>query len=180
MVVEGPLPGGSFLMGGRWVHGAGPDQLTGEELPYDYADALVRFDWSIGQSGQLSVTGFFNREAVNLARPVEEPAADDTILPADPAASAPELGEVASWGNTAGSLQYRGEAFGSGLELTAAFGEFTTRLPVGGKTPRLVDGRSRRTRLAGILSRSIGAAAWRGPAAITSVIVVQFGLAMMP
>ncbi len=167
--VEGPLPGGSFLMGGRWVHGAGPDRLTGEELPYDYADALVRFDWSIGQSGQLSVTGFFNREAVNLARPVEEPAADDTTLPvdptaddttlpADPAASAPELGEVASWGNTAGSLQYRGEAFGSGLELTAAFGEFTTRLPVGGKTPRLVDGRSRRARLAGILSRSIGAA----------------------
>ncbi len=167
--VEGPLPGGSFLMGGRWVHGEGPAQLTGEELPYEYGDALVRFDWSIGQSGELSITGFFNREAVNLTRPGEksaagetalpaDPAADDTTLPADPAASAPELGEVASWGNTAGSLRYRGEAFGSGIELTAAFGEFMTRLPVGGKTPRLVDGRSRRARLAGILSRSIGAA----------------------
>ena len=160
--VEGPLPGGSFLMGGRWVHGEGPAQLTGEELPYEYGDALVRFDWSIGRSAELSVTGFFNRESVNLAKSVEEHFADDTTLPADPSASAPELGEVqlgevASWGNTAGSLRYRGEAFGSGLELTAAFGEFTTRLPVGGKTPRLVDGRSRRARLAGILSRSIGA-----------------------
>jgi hypothetical protein len=164
--VEGPLPGGSFLVGGRYVHGEGPDRLTGDELPYDYGDALLRMDWGIGREGVLSVTGFFNREGVNLTR-------DATVAGPDAiAGEAPNEGGLgldqpalearptsqATWGNIAGSVRYLGRALDSDIELTAALGEFTTSLPLDGATPLLVDGLSRRMRLAGSMSRWLGAA----------------------
>jgi hypothetical protein len=164
--VEGPLPGGSFLLGGRYIHGEGPDRLTGEELPYDYGDALLRMDWGVGREGRLSVTGFYNREGVDLTRDGtaagtenaiadEEPNAGD-LVPDPPAAREARPKSVAEWGNVAGSVRYFGRAFDSDLELTAALGEFTTSLPLDGATPLLVDGSSRRMRLAGIMSRWIG------------------------
>ncbi len=164
--VEGPLPGGSFLVGGRYIHGEGPDRLTGAELPYDYGDALLRMDWGIGREGALSVTGFYNREGVDLTRDAtsvgtenaiadEEPSAGDLL---DPPAREARPKSVAEWGNVAGSVRYFGRAFDSDLELTAALGEFTTSLPLDGATPLLVDGLSRRMRLAGMMSRLIGGA----------------------
>jgi hypothetical protein len=165
--VEGPLPGGSFLVGGRYIHAEGPDRITGEELPYDYGDALLRMDWGIGREGTLSVTGFYNREGVDLTRDEtaagtenaiadEEPNAADLVL--DPPAREARPKSQAEWGNVAGSVRYFGRAFDSDLELTAALGEFTTRLPLDGATPLLVDGLSRRMRLAGTMSRWIGGA----------------------
>ncbi len=155
--VEGALPGGSFLVGGRYIHGEGPDRLTGTELPYAYGDALLRMDWGVGREGQLSVTGFYNRESVDLARS-DDPESGE--LQANEPGLAPELrfGELASWGNLAGSIRYLGRALDSDLELTAAHGKFSTSLPLGGRVPLVVDGRSDRTRLAGILSRNISSA----------------------
>ena len=164
--VEGPLPGGSFLVGGRYIHGEGPERLTGEELPYDYGDALLRMDWGIGREGTLSVTGFYNREGVDLTRDANIAGTDNVIsdeddagdLVLDPPGREARPKSLAEWGNVAGSVRYFGRAFDSDLELTAALGEFTTSLPLGGATPLLVDGRSRRMRLAGIMSRWIGGA----------------------
>ncbi len=162
--VEAPLPGGAVLLGGRYIHGAGPDQLTGDKLPYDYGDALLRMDWDVGRTGQLSVTGFFNREGVSLMRRPPSPEADesatDETAPQGPFSGKPSgepaLPSLASWGNLAGSLRYRGRALDSDLELSAALGEFNTRLPLlDGASPLLVDGLSRRMRLAGLLSREI-------------------------
>ncbi len=164
--VEGPLPGGSFLVGGRYIHGEGPERLTGEELPYDYGDALLRMDWGIGREGTLSVTGFYNREGVDLTRDANIAGTDNVIsdeddagdLVLDPPGREARPKSLAEWGNVAGSVRYFGRAFDSDLELTAALGEFTTSLPLDGATPLLVDGRSRRMRLAGIMSRWIGGA----------------------
>ena len=165
--VEGPLPGGSFLVGGRYIHGEGPDRLTGKELPYDYGDALLRMDWGIGREGALSVTGFYNREGVDLTRDETvsgtenaiadvEPSAGDLVL--DPPQREARPKAQAEWGNVAGSVRYFGRVMDSDLELTAALGEFTTSLPLDGATPLLVDGLSRRMRLAGLMSRWIGGA----------------------
>ncbi len=165
--VEGPLPGGSFLLGGRYIHGEGPDRLTGEDLPYDYGDALLRMDWGIGREGRLSVTGFYNREGVDLTRDLNATGPENPIADEEPNVGALVLGppapemrpkSLAEWGNVAGSVRYFGRAFDSDLELTAGLGEFTTSLPLDGATPLLVDGLSRRIRLAGLMRRWIGGA----------------------
>jgi hypothetical protein len=165
--VEGPLPGGSFLASGRYIHGEGPDRLTGEELPYSYGDALVRMDWGIGREGKLSVTGFYNREGVDLIRDASVSGTENAIadeapigedLVPDPPAPEARPKSPAEWGNVAGSVRYFGRAFDSDVELTAALGEFTTSLPLDGATPLLVDGLSRRMRVAGLMSRWVGRA----------------------
>lgn len=158
--VEGALPGGSFIAGGRYIHGEGPDRLTGSELPYAYGDALLRMDWGVGSDGQLSMTGFYNRESVDLARSDEPGALAADGSPTDELGLATRggVGEVATWGNLAGSIRYLGRALDGNLELTAAHGKFTTSLPLGGGNPLVVDGSSERTRFAGVLSRQVSLA----------------------
>lgn len=165
--VEGPMPGGSFLVGGRYIHGEGPDRITGGELPYDYSDALLRMDWGVGRTGSLSVTGFYNREGVDLTRDesaaatqgviADQVPSDENLVP-DPPSAELRSQSLANWGNVAGSVRYLGRALDSDLELTAALGEFTTSLPLDGATRLLVDGLSRRLRLSGVLSRWVGGA----------------------
>ncbi len=130
---EGPLgEAGRVLAGGRWLHGAGFPALTGgEEMPYGYGDALGRVDLDLGGS-HVTATGFWNRESVDLA-PVQ-------VGGGDPPKSA-------YWGNTAGSVRYRGELGPGTVALTAAHGRFRTQLPIQGQTFTVADGRTRRTRL---------------------------------
>lgn len=158
--VEGPLPGGSFLVGGRYIHGEGPDRLTGTELPYAYGDALMRMDWGIGERGHLSMTGFYNRESVDLAHTEDrgDLASGGLEEGITGAVAEPRASELASWGNVAGSIRYLGRALDSDLELTAAHGKFSTSLPLSGSNPLVVDGRSERTRLAGVLRRQLRSA----------------------
>lgn len=131
VVVEGPVgPRAGFLLGGRAVHGAGAQWLMNERFPSGYADLLGRADLEIGATGHLRVTGFWNRESVQLHD--------------DPARSV----EDAVWGNRAGSLRYRGTLAGREIEATLARGLYSARLPLGNGLQRvMVDGSARQTRM---------------------------------
>lgn len=135
--VEGPAGPGSFLVGGRAVHGAVHQGLTGEPLPYDYADALARVDLPVGVASGVSATGFWNREAVSLE-------------------AVEGMDEPAYWGNLAGSLRWYGSLGDGRLELIAATGDFSTRLPLNGDSARVTEGDSRRSRLEALYSQQAG------------------------
>ena len=64
---EGPIgPAGQLLVSGRALHGLGYPIITNEqEMPYGYGDLLGRLDYRLGP-GQLTATGFWNRESVLL------------------------------------------------------------------------------------------------------------------
>lgn len=136
--VEGPLARAAYLAGGRIIHGAGTEPLTGHPLPYGYADALARVDLPLGERHRLSSTFFLNRESVRIEN------------------DSSALNGPARWGNTAGSLRYRGRLGESEAELTAAIGEFATRLPIGDTIPEVAHGRSLRARFAADFTRRAG------------------------
>ena len=108
--VEGPLPAGArYLVSGRAVHGAALDQMGDEPFPYEFRDGLVRVDVPVGAGG-VSATGFANHEGVRV----------DTVG-----------GDgYARWGNTAGSVRWRGRLEGSDVEVTVAGGRFSAELPL--------------------------------------------------
>lgn len=130
----GPLV---YRAAGRWLHRWGADHMTGERLPYGYADALARADLDIAEGHRIAATGFFNRESVRLE------------------GSGPLNGR-AYWGNTAGSLRHAAHLGATRAEITAAHGQFETRLPIrqdSARSARLAQGRSLRSRLSADFSR---------------------------
>jgi hypothetical protein len=138
-MVEGPLADrASLLIAGRGVHGRGTEPFVSDPFPYTYGDAIGRMDMDLGENRVLSVTGFWNREAVqldSLSRPDQE----------------------ATWGNTAASVRLRtGGSPGDGM-ITVAAGRFGARLPVGSGTRRLLsEGTSEQIRVAADFGRTIG------------------------
>lgn len=136
--VEGPAGPARYLVSVRGLHGGGYPALAGDPLPYGYADVLARVDVPAGREGAVSATGFWNRESVSM----EE---------------ASELSGPARWGNAAGSLRYRGGLGPGVLEATAAFGSFSTRLPVGGDSLRMAEGATERLRFVVDDARPLGA-----------------------
>lgn len=149
---EGPLGGdGRYLMGARGLHGLGYPLLTGgDDLPYGYGDALGRVDIPIGP-GQLSGTGFWNRESVDLAP--SELLAQGALPPS------------AYWGNAAGSLRYRAPVGEGSLNFTAAHGSFRTRIPIQGEELTIAEGRSERSRIVTRYGREGGSLRWSAGAA---------------
>ncbi len=137
-LVDGPVGSrASFMVGGRAVQGIGAAPLlTGGEFPYGYGDGLARVDLDVGRSGLVSATGFLNHETVRLDE-------------------GPDPGS-AFWGNSAGSIRYRGPLAGNDAQLTLAFGNFEARLPIGGFRPLVADGVSRRVRATADLSETLG------------------------
>ena len=127
--VEGPVGPGSYYAGVRGLHGLGSRGLTDEPLPYGYRDALARVDMPLSDADRIAVTGFLNRESVDLD---------------------PEIGFDGSvhWGNRAGSVRYQHRMENGEVQLMASGGRFRTRLPVGGNPVRAAEGRNTRTRLA--------------------------------
>lgn len=105
-------------------------------LPQSYTDALVRTDLFLAQHDTLSVTLFRNEETVRL---------DDDLSFDEP-----------RWGNTAGSIRYLTDTQIGHMELGAALGEFSTRLPVGITDPLTASGTTRRMRLWADFSRQVG------------------------
>lgn len=129
MVGEGPVGPGTVLLGFREVHGAAVSEMAGGDgLPYGYTEGLARFDLPVGADGELSATGFWNRETVRLE------------------GASPIQGE-ARWGNEAASLRYADGLAGGRLEVTAASGHFRTRLPSAEPDLPLLEGSTRRRRI---------------------------------
>lgn len=127
--VEGPVAGGTYLAAARSVHSFGADQVLESPLPLSYSDALTRGEWTLSDSDTLAVTGFWNREAVQLGRRGEG------------------VGTEASWGNQAGSLRYRGRAGSTSLRLTVGGGGFEARIPIGIDPGDYAAGHSERLRV---------------------------------
>jgi hypothetical protein len=124
----------SLIAAGRGMHRLGAPALLGAPLPYGYREALLRADAWLGDTGVLSVTGFANAESVRFG----ESALGDSVI---------------RWGNVAGSVKLRGDLRGTGAELGAAFGDYTARLPLGGRSPTVADGAARRTRFSADFAR---------------------------
>jgi hypothetical protein len=136
--MEGPLFNHvSYLVGGRAVHGLGAERFTGGNFPYLYADGIARMDIDLGRYGRITTTGFWNRESVRL----------DSLS---------GYKSKAIWGNSAGSVRYRGRIAGSNADITVGVGTFRTQLPVGGQRPLMTDGVARRTRVGMNLDRPLG------------------------
>jgi hypothetical protein len=135
-MVEAPIaPGVGVLAAGRGVHRVGTEVLLGETAPYGYREGIVRADAQLGRGlGVVSLMGFLNQEEVWL----------DAVGSRD---------SIIEWGNRAVSLRYRGTVAGTDAEFTAARGDFTARLPLGGSRPVIADGHSRRSRLSLDLTR---------------------------
>ncbi|MCI0434870.1 MAG: TonB-dependent receptor [Gemmatimonadetes bacterium] len=138
VIAEGPIvPGTSYMVAGRGVHGYGTSPFVGDPFPYGYGDAMGRIDIDIGRGRTLTGTGFLNEETVRL----------DSLRSPD---------RVAGWGNRAGSLRYLGPMLGGRGTLTLAAGTFETRLPVGSLQPLLTEGASRRWRVTADFTRALG------------------------
>lgn len=139
-LVEGPISRrAGFLAAGRAVHSWGARWILDRGFPYDYADFLGRLDADVGEAGGIALTGFWNDESVRLD---EETTGTRT----------------ARWGNAAASLRYRGALLGGDLDLTAAYGGYRARLPLGGAQAVMADGSARRVRLSADLTRGGGSA----------------------
>lgn len=141
-LVEVPLTSGvGLLLSGRGVHD-GRSWLAEGGLPYGYREGLARLDMSLGRLGVVSVTGFGNGERVWL----------DSLHTAN---------RAIEWGNASGSIRYSSAIGASSLEVTAALGEFSARLPVAAASASLAEGFSRRMRLSADLSSRLGGVALR-------------------
>lgn len=133
-LVEAPFGSRSgIMMAGRTVHDVGTGRLTEAPLPYDYREGLVRADIAVGE-GAVSLMAFGNGERVWL----DGSGVNDRAI---------------QWGNTAVSARYRGTLAGTGVELTAAAGDFRAGLPLSGQQLRVAEGASRRSRFAADLMR---------------------------
>lgn len=142
IILEGPIVDRvTYLAGGRAVHGLGARPfMMDTEFPYLYSDGLARIDIDLGRAGRVTATGFWNRESVRL----------DSLS---------GYKSKAVWGNSAGSLRYRGELAGSNADFTIGLGEFRTQLPVGGTRPLMTDGIAQRVRIGLNLDRPLGGTA---------------------
>ncbi|MGH7477300.1 MAG: TonB-dependent receptor [Longimicrobiales bacterium] len=125
--VEGAVSeGAGYLIGGRYVHGAGA--ALGEAFPYGYGDGLMRLHRTVPGGGAMSATGFVNRESVELR-------------------TADQGRGTAAWGNRAGSVRYAGPLLGGDAEFAVGAGRFTAGLPIIGRHDLWVDGAASRIRM---------------------------------
>jgi hypothetical protein len=127
---------GAVYVSLRSLHNSWNGASLNSGLPQRYSDALLRTDLFVADSDLLSLTLFRNEETVRLEdeQPFDEP----------------------RWGNTAGSLRYQTKTEAGLLELGAAVGEFSTRLPVGASDPLTASGLTRRVRVWADFSNRVG------------------------
>ena len=137
-LAEGGSPGrASWLVSLRTLHGEGAEPFIEGGFPQEYSDGLVRLDVNVSEGDTVLVSGYWNRETVFL-----DPADTDVESP--------------SWGNRAAALRFKGDLSIGRAELGGAFGEFETRLPIGGEIPLTADGVTRRSLLTADLSEGWG------------------------
>ena len=137
-LAEGGSPGRvSWLVSLRSLHGAGAEPFVEGGFPQEYADGLVRLDVNASEGDTVLISGYWNRETVYLN-------------PDDQERDSP------SWGNRAAALRFKGDLLVGRAELGVGYGEFETRLPIGGEVPLTADGVTRRTRITADLSKGWG------------------------
>ncbi|MFC1659835.1 carboxypeptidase regulatory-like domain-containing protein [Gemmatimonadota bacterium] len=146
--LEGPLLGGGVLLSSRALHDLGAPILGRGPSPYGYGDVLGRAEWEVGNHARVFVTGFWNREEVDL-----DLSGNRGSLGPAPEAAAPEvsLGALlpdghARWGNRALVTGTEVEIDGTLLELRFAASEYEARLPLGDSVPFFAHGTSGRLR----------------------------------
>ena len=127
---------GALFISFRSLHNSWKGAILDSGLPQRYSDVLVRSDLFLAEHNTLSVTLFRNEETVRLG---DESAFDEP-----------------RWGNTAGSVRYLTDTGLGRMELGAALGEFSTRLPVGIVDPLTATGNTRRTRVWADFTRQAG------------------------
>lgn len=134
---ESASPGfGAVTMSYRSLHNSWNGAVLKSGPPQRYTDALLRSDLFLADGDTLSVTLFRNEETVRLD---DEPSLDEP-----------------RWGNAAGSVRYLTDTGMGRMELGAALGNFSTRLPVGSSDPLTATGSTRRARLWADFTRRIG------------------------
>jgi len=137
-LAEGGSPGRvSWLVSLRSLHGEGAEPFVEGGFPQEYADGLIRLDVNASEGDTVLISGYWNRETVYLN-------------PDDPERDSP------SWGNRAAALRFKGDLSVGRAELGVGYGEFETRLPIGGEIPLTADGVTRRTRITADLSKGWG------------------------
>ena len=140
VILEGsPAGDTNLLLAGRGVHGLGIGVFGEDWVPSGYGEAFARLDQALGIGGELSVSGYWNRESVDLG---------EAVLGDDPV----------RWGNLAGSLRVQKDVPDGQVILTAAFGDFDTRLPVVGPRPAVLNGRNERRRVTAHVTHDRGRA----------------------
>jgi hypothetical protein len=150
--LEGPVPGGGgFLLGSRMIHDLGTSVLGREDSPYGYLDLLLRGEWGDPDGTRGFLTGFWNREEVNL-----------------------DLGELAfsdgaQWGNQSASGGLSGTLGGFAADVRGAFSRYDARLPVADSLPLFAWSRSDRGRLTADLSRKMGKGSFRVGASVDAL-----------
>jgi hypothetical protein len=117
LLVEGPAGPATFLLSARRSYA---DQvvkvLTSETLPYAFTDLMGKIDLPYGNGGDLSVTGYWGRDALS-----------PNLVPAGDGTDALDLGF--RWGNRLVGLHWRqpiGDG-GSGFEQRLSVSEFSSR-----------------------------------------------------
>jgi hypothetical protein len=126
-----------YLFGGRALHPWGTAALTGERLPYTYADAVGRVDVRLGGESSLRLTGFRNREGA---------------WPDTTGGREMRMG----WGNRALSAHYRGRLAGARSDVGVAWSGFDARLPLGTPHRAPDEGSTSRLRATADFAREVG------------------------
>ncbi|HUE96504.1 MAG TPA: carboxypeptidase regulatory-like domain-containing protein, partial [Longimicrobiaceae bacterium] len=138
LMAEAGRDGLGLIASVRGVHPFGAAAFLRDELPYEYGEGLVRADARIGRVGTLSVTGFSNREAVDVGE----------IFPG---------GGQIRWANRSGSTRFRGAFGATAAEVTLAVGDYSARLPLVSTQSLVAEGATRRARLSLDLARRFDA-----------------------
>jgi hypothetical protein len=132
-VLEAPLPGGAgVLVSARGIHGLQERAGGADAFPYAHHDVLVRLSASPAPQHHLRVTGFRNREGVQLDL-------DPDHLPGR---------DRAEWGNQLVSGLYEGVLGSAVLRVSGASTRYESVLPVPWEDPLLARAFQDRERIA--------------------------------
>lgn len=127
----------AWNVSGRRTQDVTSGWLLDGNLPYGYGELLGRFDVTPSPDHRIAVTGFTNRETIDLAE----------AAPGD---------DGASWGNRAVSLRYGTDLGSTRGVVTAAASSFDTRLPVSEASEENGRSNTDRLRLAVDLGTQVG------------------------
>ena len=117
-LIEGPIGGGgaTYLVGARRTYAdAVVSAVTGEVLPYYFADFVGKVTYPYGDGGSVSATGYWGRDVLDFELVSARPGRDQVRLAFD-------------WGNRLGGVTWRHRLGTVALEHRIGISEFSTTL----------------------------------------------------